>query len=143
MRAGADVRISVVFVSSALVLLAGCAAPPPRSAESAIARSDAAPTDTVRLARLEREARALAMTGGCATASTCRTAPLGLRACGGPRAYIAYCAATTDSIALFRKLDELKAADSAYNEATGMMSTCEMRLPSRVTLEGGRCAASR
>ena len=131
-------------VGCALAILVACAAPPQRSAESATSRSGGeVANDTVQLARLEREARALAKTDGCAAASACRTAPVGWRGCGGPRTYIAYCAATTDSAALFRKLDELKAAETAYNERAGMLSTCEMRLPPPVAVQGGRCTASR
>ena len=130
-------------VGVALAVLVACATPPQRGAESAMSRSGDAPSDTARLARLEREARALARTEGCASASACRMAPVGWRGCGGPRTYIAYCAATTDSVALFRKLDELKAAETAYNEQVGMLSTCEMRLPPPVAVQGGRCAASR
>jgi hypothetical protein len=80
---------------------------------------------------------------GCAKASDCRIAPLGWRGCGGPRAYLAYCAATTDSATLFRKLDELKEAEMAYNRKSGMISTCEMRLPPTVTAESGSCRESR
>ena len=87
-------------------------------------RSDDAASDTARLARLEREARAIAKTEGCTSASACRTAPVGWRGCGGPRTYIVYCAATTDSVALFRKLDELKAAETAYNERSVILRTC-------------------
>ena len=96
--------------------------------------------DTGSVARLEREARALAHTEGCASAGQCRVAPLGHRACGGPRDYVAYCAATTDSAALFRKLDELARAEDEYNRAAGIASTCEFRTPPAVTVAGGRCA---
>ena len=131
-------------VGGALAILVACAGPQQqRVADSAMSKGGDTPNDTARLARLEREARALAKTEGCATAADCRTAPVGWRGCGGPRTYVAYCAASTDSIALFKKLDELKAAETAYNEATGMMSTCEMRMPPTVTVQGGRCTASR
>ena len=136
MRRRADVGWTLAF-------LVACAAPPQRAADSAMQRSDDAANDTARLARLEREARAIAKTEGCTSASACRTAPVGWRGCGGPRTYIVYCAATTDSVALFRKLDELKAAETAYNERSGMLSTCEMRLPPAVTVQAGRCMASR
>lgn len=92
-----------------------------------------------RIARLEREARALASTAGCSKASDCRAAPVGWRACGGPRTYLVYCAATTDSAKLFRKLAELEAAEKAYIEKSGMMSTCEFRTPPGTTLQGGSC----
>jgi hypothetical protein len=88
---------------------------------------------------LEREARALAKTEGCSSVNACRTAPVGWRGCGGPRTYLVYCAASTDSAALFRKLKELEAAERSYNAKSGMMSTCEMRMPPKVTLDGRTC----
>jgi hypothetical protein len=92
-----------------------------------------------RLSRLEHEARELAHTSGCDSLSQCRTAPLGWRSCGGPRDYIAFCAASTDTAALFRKLAELEAAEKEYNLKSGMMSTCIMRQPPRLSLSGGKC----
>ena len=125
-----------------LALLAACATPTPRSSDSA-----GAPTsridDTTRIAQLERDARALVRTTGCDAASSCRTAPIGWRGCGGPRAYLVYCPATTDTIALMRKLEELKRAETAYNEGEGVVSTCEMRMPPSVTVQGGSCVATR
>lgn len=91
------------------------------------------------LTRLEQEARALARTDGCDSLAQCRTAPLGWRSCGGPRDYLVYCAATTDTVALFRKLAELEAAEQAYNLRSGMMSPCAMRQPPRVALRGRSC----
>jgi hypothetical protein len=92
-----------------------------------------------RLSRLEREARALAHTDGCDSLAQCRTAPVGWRSCGGPRDYLVYCAATTDTVALFRKLAELEAAEKEYNLKSGLMSTCIMREPPRVSFRGGSC----
>jgi hypothetical protein len=125
-----------------VLLMAACVAPPKRAADTTDSTGAyvAAPVDDrTRLARLEREARALAKTDGCASSESCHTAPVGWRGCGGPRTYLVYCAATTDSAALYRKLDELKDAEMAYNAKSGMMSTCEMRLPPVVTASGGRC----
>jgi hypothetical protein len=122
-----------------MILGAACTAPARRSDDSITAGSTARVDDTTRLAQLEREARALAKTTGCSSDAQCRTAPVGWRGCGGPRTYIVYCAATTDSVALFRKLDELKRAETAYNQKSGMMSTCEMRMPPAVSAQGGSC----
>jgi hypothetical protein len=91
------------------------------------------------LTRLEREARALARTDGCDSLAQCRTAPVGWRSCGGPRTYLVYCAATTDTVALFRKLAELEAAEKDYNLRSGLMSTCIMREPPRVAFRAGSC----
>jgi hypothetical protein len=92
-----------------------------------------------RLSRLEREARALAHSDGCDSLAQCRTAPVGWRSCGGPRTYLVYCAATTDTVALFRKLAELEAAEKEYNLTSGLMSSCIMREPPQVSLRGGSC----
>ena len=67
-----------------LLTLAGvaCAGPAPRSGDSAGSGASRL-ADTARFAQLEREARALASTTGCADAGACRTAPVGSRGCGG------------------------------------------------------------
>lgn len=105
--------------------------------------ADADTGERATLARLEREARALASTSGCRSAGDCRSAPVGARACGGPRSYLTYCAATTDTVALFARLQALETAEQAYNRHSGMMSTCEMRLPPATALVGGRCTEAR
>lgn len=97
------------------------------------------PADQGRVSRLEAEARALARTDGCASSDQCRSAPVGARPCGGPRDYIVYCARTTDSAALYRKLDELRQAEMEFNRKTGAASTCEFRTPPGVGLEAGQC----
>lgn len=100
--------------------------------------------DTVKdaratIARLERDARAIAHNTGCSSAHGCRTAAVGVRACGGPRTFIVYCAQSTDTIALMRTLRELERVEQAYNERSGMMGTCEMRLAPQTALVGGVC----
>jgi hypothetical protein len=125
-----------------IALVTACATPAQRGRDSASAERAAA-DDTARIARLEREARALAGTGGCDAASSCRAAPVGSRGCGGPRDYLVYCPATTDTTALLRKLDELARVESAHNEREGVISTCEMRLPPSLSVSGGRCVAAR
>lgn len=114
------------------------AAPAARSESARVQASG----DTGSIARLEREARALAHTEGCSATEQCRTAPLGHRACGGPRTYLAYCAATTDSAALFRALDALAAAEDEQQRKAGMASTCEFRMPPVVTANAGRCVGA-
>lgn len=102
--------------------------------------SDAPDDETIR--RLEREARALAQAEGCETSGQCRTAPVGNRPCGGPRSYLVYCSLTTDSVALFRKLEELSRTEGEYNRQHGLASTCEFRTPPDVVLSAGRCQAA-
>ena len=96
--------------------------------------------DWSAILKLEDQAKAIAKVSGCAT-SECRAAPVGSRACGGPRYYLPYCAKTTDSVALYRKLDEVAKAEQAYNRKYRIVSTCEFRMPPTVEAVGGSCVA--
>jgi hypothetical protein len=128
-------RRAVVVLFTALVACSkvGSSAPAELQGDTAAARA--------AVAKLEADVRALARGDGCTSASQCRTAPVGDKACGGPRTYVAYCSATTDSGALFQKVDELKQADRALNKLTNAVSTCEFKLPPTPTIVGGRCTA--
>jgi hypothetical protein len=95
--------------------------------------------DWSQIVALENQAKALAKADGCSSAAQCRTAPVGSRACGGPRYYIVYCAQSTDSAALFRKVDAVAAAEQEYNKRYNVMSTCEFRMPPNTTLSAGSC----
>jgi hypothetical protein len=97
-------------------------------------------SDWAAIVRLEDGAKAIAKIPGCAS-SECRAAPVGSRACGGPRYYIPYCAKTTDSVTLYRKLDEVAKAERAYNAKYKLASTCEFRMPPLVEAIGGSCVA--
>lgn len=128
--------MNVRAIAPLMVLLAvGSAAQCPSSAP----QDKDQPAEQGRLTKLEAEARALARADGCSSSNECRTAPVGSRPCGGPRDYIVYCARTTDSVALFRKLDELRLAEMEYNRKSGLASTCEFRMPPAVGLEAGQC----
>jgi hypothetical protein len=96
-------------------------------------------TDWDQIVALENQAKALVKTDGCSSAGECRTAPVGSRACGGPRYYLVYCSRTTDSAALFRKLDAVAAAEREFNAKYQIVSTCEFRMPPTVALSGGTC----
>jgi len=98
-------------------------------------------TDWAQIVALEDQAKALVKIDGCSSAADCRTAAVGSRACGGPRYYLVYCSRTTDSAALFRKLDAVAAAEREYNAKYQLVSTCEFRLPPKVALSGASCQA--
>jgi hypothetical protein len=138
---------TTLLVATLLSLSAAQCAQPGSSSDSARPDPGASqPTqggesDQERVARLEREARALAKTDGCASADQCLAAGLGERPCGGPRDYVIYCARSTDTSALNRKLAELKQAEMDMNRKSGAMSTCEFREPPRTALVGGACRA--
>jgi hypothetical protein len=95
--------------------------------------------DWGQIVALEDQAKALVKAGGCNSTAQCRTAAVGARACGGPRYYLVYCAQSTDSAALFRKLDAVAAAEREYNQRYNLVSTCEFRMPPNVGLVAGSC----
>jgi hypothetical protein len=97
--------------------------------------------DWAQIVALEDQAKALVKSDGCASVGECKTAPVGSRACGGPRYYLVYCSASTDSAALYRKLDAVAAAEREYNAKYQIASTCEFRMPPQVALSGGSCRA--
>ena len=95
--------------------------------------------DSAAIDKLEQEANAIAKTNGCSSSGDCRTAPVGSRACWGPRYYLPYCARSTDSAALFSKLEEVAAAEKAYDSKYHIMSTCEFRMAPAVESVAGVC----
>jgi hypothetical protein len=93
------------------------------------------------MATMHGGAAGKSVAAGCAS-SECRAVPAGSRACGGgPRYYIACCARTTDSLALYRKLDEVSKAERAYNTRYQLGSTCEFSMPPLAEAIGGSCVA--
>ena len=125
-----------------------CARSTPGADDSAEGDADTAqaarnrPADLqAEVTRLEARLRETANPDGCDSAGQCKAAPIGERACGGPREYVVYCPLTTDETALLALVDSLKQAEMAYNEATGAVSTCEYRMPPTMTVSGGRCVA--
>lgn len=93
------------------------------------------------LAQLEADARAVANADGCSRPGDCRSAPVGARACGGPRTHLVYCATTTDTLELARRLERLRRAEVAFNLRHGIVSTCEHVTPPQTELAGGTCRA--
>jgi hypothetical protein len=98
--------------------------------------------DWAQIVALENQAKALVQTDGCSSGWDCRAAPVGSRACGGPRYYLIYCARTTDSVALFRKLAAVAAAEREFNAKYQLVSTCEFRTPPKLGLSGTSCQST-
>jgi hypothetical protein len=135
---------SVLYLAT-LALLAACSQPPigspsePGSGKFVFTGDQKA--DWAQIIALEDQAKALVKTDGCSNVGECRTAPVGNRACGGPRYYLVYCSATTDSAALFAKLKAVADAESEFNKRYQIVSTCEFRTAPKVALSGGSCQA--
>ncbi|HEX2723215.1 MAG TPA: hypothetical protein VHM24_09875 [Gemmatimonadaceae bacterium] len=113
------------------------ASPAPPAADAGL--TPAQQTEWNAIEKLEAEAKAIANVAGCASSAECRSAPVGSRACGGPRYYISWCARTTDSASLYRKLGAIAKAEQDYNSKYQLASTCELRMPPFVESSGGSC----
>jgi len=129
-----------------LAILASCNrnTVPPDSSNSTPPASAVSSEESDRKAieKLEAEARSIAKTDGCVASSDCRAAPIGVRGCGGPRDFIVYCAKTTDSASLARKIASADSAESAFNLKYKIGSTCELRMPPAVQASNGICSAN-
>ena len=112
------------------------AAPPAQTGEGLTPEQQ---TEWNAIEALEAESKVIAKIDGCVGSAECRTAPVGSRACGGPRYYIPWCSVTTDSAALYAKLAKVAEAEQAYNRKHSLASTCEMRLAPEVVSSGGSC----
>jgi hypothetical protein len=118
----------------------------PETSEDGLAQELGAPAeerlcDPTKIQALETEARELVEAGGCTDVSQCRTAPVGSRACGGPRDYVVYCAESTNEDALLRALDRLAKREDRFNRQCGVISICIFLSPPEVELVGGVCQA--
>jgi hypothetical protein len=136
-------RVIVIAALAGFGLLA-CAQPAPDGNDVTTQPGTGSSTgdqqqDWAAIEALEDEARDLARATGCPSADQCRAAPVGNRACGGPRYYFVYCATTTDSSALYARLDEIVRAEDEYNRRYEMVSTCEFRMPPDIAFSGGEC----
>jgi hypothetical protein len=93
-----------------------CSDPPPATVDSV--------GTEIPIAELEEQARAMARGDGCKGVIGMKTVAVGTHPCGGPRTSITFCSVTTDTIALFEKLAELKAAEDKYNADAMLGTTC-------------------
>jgi hypothetical protein len=127
-----------------LLLAGGAVASPDKDKDKGKGGSGTAGTDrcaqqSLEIQQLESEARALAVAGGCTDASQCKAAPVGVRACGGPRDYLVYCATATDERELQRALTQLQREEGQYNQQCGIISTCVFLEEPQVELVNGVC----
>ena len=129
-----DTAKSMLFRPFAITLiLAGCSQSTPSPGSDKFVFTGDETADWGQIIDLELEAKALLKIDGCRSAKRCVAAPVGSRACGGPRFYVVYCAERTDSVALFRKLDAVAAAEREFNVRYNVGSTCELVKPGAIT----------
>ena len=126
--------------------MAACAPPaappppgPPPSPPAPTATAGGGAADRAGILRLEQEARALVRADGCIDSGQCRSAPVGSKACGGPRFWLPYCPLTTDVPALMARLTALQAAEQQFNKTYGIISDCSYVTEPALSVVGGSC----
>lgn len=119
----------------AALLGSGCASMPEDQADEAPAERTS--VESLQTARAEID-RAIGE-APATNVSQCALAALGQRPCGGPRLYMAYSLAETDSASLRSLIEVYDRLDRQRNAEQGLVSTCEVLARPTVALEGGRC----
>jgi hypothetical protein len=131
--------VAAVLSTGACTQAPPAATPPDGSGSQQTPPAGDQKSDWAAILKIEEEAKALVKANGCTSDAQCRTAPVGSRGCGGPRYYLVYCSRSTDSVALFRKLAQVEAAERAYNAKYQVASTCEFRMAPTVGVTAGAC----
>ncbi len=83
--------------------------------------------------------RSLIADTACTSHAECRTLALGVRACGGPEAYLPWSTARTDERKLAPLAAQYKSARAAQIAAAGELSDCRMLSDPGATCQAGRC----
>ncbi len=129
--------------TTGLALLALACAGPPEAARGEPPPEPGRQSQALPAPQTPEEARARidsAIAGAEASVlSQCALVAVGVRPCGGPRTYLAYSEAETDSAALAALVAVYDRMDRERNEADGLVSTCELMQPPALALENGRC----
>ncbi len=79
----------------------------------------------------------------CDSDAQCRTVGIGSLPCGGPESFLAWSQRDTDARALAERAAAHAEQRRRLHEATGMMSTCEVRADPGARCEAAGTAASR
>jgi hypothetical protein len=80
-------------------------------------------------------------TASCTSPSVCRTLPLGVKPCGGPRQFLVYSLSSTDSVRLAADAARYNEAEAQKNRDKGMVSDCSVLMAPKVNCVSGKCAA--
>ncbi|MGH8446781.1 MAG: hypothetical protein ACREVL_16035, partial [Solimonas sp.] len=89
-----------------------------------------------------RQLRAEIGDAAAETVADCAAEPIGHRPCGGPSGYVVYSKRTGNEIRILGLAESTRDLGRQIDEGSGLMSTCEMRMPPEVALRKGRCVAA-
>jgi len=97
--------------------------------------------DLAELNTLKEEIELLVDSGICSENSDCNYIAFGSKACGGPKAYLAFSSSINVEL-LQQKVVTYNALETAFNQKWGIISDCSVPIPPvNVTCIAGKCTA--
>ncbi|MEM9686636.1 MAG: hypothetical protein AAF934_06905 [Bacteroidota bacterium] len=91
-----------------------------------------------KLQQMLSEIENMAGSINCEDSANWTYTPLGKKACGGPKGYLAY-PTTIDTVKFLSLVEAYKTAEERYNNKWGIISTCDLPpVPFGVTCENGK-----
>ena len=97
--------------------------------------------DLAELNNLKEEIELLVNSGVCSENSDCDSIAFGSKACGGPKAYLAFSSSINVEL-LQQKVVTYNALETAFNQKWGIISDCSVPIPPvNVTCIAGKCTA--
>jgi len=97
--------------------------------------------DLAELNNLKEEIELLVNSGVCSENSDCDSIAFGSKACGGPKAYLAFSSSINVEL-LQQKVANYNALESAFNQKWGIVSDCAVVMPpTSVECINGKCTA--
>ena len=95
--------------------------------------------DTSDLASLRSDVRSLIGDAACTHISQCRLIAFGAKPCGGPRQFLVYSIAATDSMTIEAAVMRYNARDAEVNRLYNRTSDCALVSQPRIRVVNGRC----
>lgn len=97
--------------------------------------------DLAELNNLKEEIELLVNSGVCSGNSDCDSIAFGSKACGGPKAYLAFSSSINVEL-LQQKVANYNALETAFNQKWGIISDCAVVMPpTSVQCINGKCTA--
>ena len=127
---------AMIPMAECIVIAAVACGPGQRNAANV--EPETQPLDSLRAAVLQLVGEPMATSIG-----QCRLIAFGAKPCGGPRAYLVYSIAVTDSIDLARVVEAYTSEDARLNRELGLASDCGLVAPPQITFTAGQCTTAR
>lgn len=112
---------------------------PAASAAAATPAAKAADAPSQEQTALWRQIQTEVGDAACDAPQQCRSGAVGSKACGGPSAYLAWSTRRSDAGKMAALLAQHAAAARRANQASDLMSTCEVVSDPGATCTAGRC----